>query len=293
MVKFVRSAYVPLYKFLKLNVKAIDNLIKHDGVEHAGYMAFITLLSFFPFLIFIMAVTGFVGESDQGKEFIRLILDNMPYYLTKTLNPRIEEIISGPPSSLLTISILGVIWTSSSTVEGVRTILNKIYHVNTPPAYVFRRFLSIIQFLIITALIIISMFILVLLPSIYQEVVELTYLKVIIEHVEEFSGSLLAPIWSNARHLVFSMTLFMGVLFLYYTVPNIKLKLRSLIPGAVLVTMLWVVSGSLLLDYIFEFSQVNIVYGGLAGFIITLLFFYIAHIIFIYGAEMNKLLNNN
>ena len=67
--------------FVKLNIKAISNLIKHDGVEHAGYMSFITLLSFFPFLIFIMSVTGFIGQSDQGKELIHIILDNIEHML--------------------------------------------------------------------------------------------------------------------------------------------------------------------------------------------------------------------
>ena len=121
----MRKIFNNFKRFVKLNIKAIANLINHDGVEHAGYMSFITLLSFFPFLIFVMSVTGFIGQSDQGKELIHIILNNMPYYLTQTLNPRIEEIVSGPPTSLLTISILGVIWTSSSTVEGIRTILNK------------------------------------------------------------------------------------------------------------------------------------------------------------------------
>ncbi len=277
--------------FVKLNIKAISNLIKHDGVEHAGYMSFITLLSFFPFLIFIMSVTGFIGQSDQGKELIHIILDNMPYYLTQTLNPRIEEIVSGPPSSLLTISILGVIWTSSSTVEGIRTILNKIYHVKAPPSYIFRRLLSIAQFLIITALIIISMFLLILLPNIYQEITHLKYLKVILEHTKELDN-LLTPLWDSARHMAFAFTLFLGLAFLYYTIPNVRLKLKSIIPGAILVTILWMLSGSLLLDYIYQFSQVNLVYGGLAGFIITMLFFYIANIIFIYGAEVNYLFSN-
>jgi len=287
----MRRIFNKFKRFIKLNIKAIVNLIKHDGVEHAGYMSFITLLSFFPFLIFVMSVTGFIGQSDQGKELIHIILNNMPYYLTQTLNPRIEEIVSGPPSSLLTISILGVIWTSSSTVEGIRTILNKIYHVSTPPSYILRRLLSIAQSLIITAIIMISMFILILLPNIYQELAHLKYLKVIIEHTEQLNNSLLTPIWGNVRHFVFAITLFTGVIFLYYTIPNVKLKLKSLIPGSILVTILWMLSGSLLLDYIYQFSQVNLVYGSLAGFIITMLFFYIANIIFIYGAEVNQLLS--
>lgn len=279
--------------FVQLNKNAIENLINHDGVEHAGYMAFVTLLSFFPFLIFIMAFTSFIGSSEYGKEMISLLLSNMPEYLRSTLNSRIEEIISGPPGSLLTLSILGVIWSSSSTVEGLRTILNKIYHVKTPPAYILRRLLSIVQFLIITVILVVAMVILVFIPIIYQKISSIEYLQPIFEIISELSGNLFTPIWNNTRYITLILTIFTGVMFLYKVIPNVKLHLRSTIPGSVLVTLLWTFGGSLMSKYIYIFSQVNIVYGGLAGFILTLLFFYIIHIIFIYGAEVNYLINKN
>lgn len=279
--------------FIQLNRDAIVNLINHDGVEHAGYMAFVTLLSFFPFLIFIMTFTSFIGSSEYGKEMISLLLSNMPDYLRSTLNSRIEEIVSGPPGSLLTLSILGVIWTSSSTVEGLRTILNKIYHVKAPPAYILRRLLSIAQFLIITVILLIAMVILIFLPIIYQKISNIEYLQPIFELTSELNINLFNPTWYNTRYITLILTIFIGVMFLYKVIPNVKLHTRSIIPGSVLVTLLWVFGGSLMSKYIYIFSQVNIVYGGLAGFVLTLLFFYIIHIIFIYGAEMNFLINKN
>ena len=156
----MKKIYNLIKNIISLHVKAGFNLVKHDGVEHAGYMAFITLLSFFPFIIFLMAVTGFIGKSDHGRELIYLLLSGMPADLIQAIKPRIEEIISVPPSSLLTISIFGIIWTSSSTVEGIRTILNKIYNLSSPPAYIWRRLLSILQFFIITAVLLLSMFLL-------------------------------------------------------------------------------------------------------------------------------------
>lgn len=275
---------------IELFIKAGVNLVNHDGVEHAGYMAFMTLLSFFPFLIFLMAVTGFIDKSDHGREMIHLLLSSMPDDLIEAIKPRIEEILSVPPNSLLTISILGVVWTSSSTVEGIRTILNKIYHVSSPPAYIFRRLLSIMQFFIITAVFLISMFILLLLPAAYEALSHISQLEPVINSLSKSTEVILEPIWENARHLTFMLTLFGGVMFLYYSIPNVSLKIRSLIPGAIIVVILWLISGLLLSKYVYQFSQVNLVYGSLAGFIITLFFFYIIHIIFIYGAEINMIL---
>ena len=103
----------------------------------------------------------------------------------------------------------------------------------------------------------------------------------------------MAPIWGNARNIAFILTLFLGVMYLYYSIPNTKLRLRSLIPGSILVVILWYICGYLLSKYIYEFTQVNLVYGSLAGFITTLIFFYIIHMMFIYGAEINSLLDKS
>jgi membrane protein len=283
------AIFSALKNFVKLNIKAINNLIVHDGVEHAGYLAFVSLLSFFPFLVFLMAFTSFIGQSEQGIELINLILENLPEDLTKAIIPRIKEILSGPPSSLLTVSILGIIWTSSSTLEGLRTILNRIYKVETPPAYILRRALSIAQFFIITALMIAATFMFLLLPIIYQKISHIEYLQPLFEYNIE----MLAPIWKNARSITFVITLFLGVMYLYYSIPNTKLRLRSLIPGSILVVILWFICGYLLSVYTYRFTQVNLIYGSLAGFITTLLFFYIIHMMFIYGAEINSLLDKN
>ncbi len=281
-----------LKRFIDIHIKAAFNLVNHDGVEHAGYMAFITLLSFFPFLTFLMAVTAFIGKSDHGREFIYLLINNMPTNSIQSIKPRIEEIMLVPPSSLLTISILGMIWTSSSTVEGLRTILNRIYNVASPPAYIWRRLLSILQFLIITAILLISMFILLFLPVIYQELQHFKHLGPVLDLFSQINTEMLTPILENARHFAFMITLFAIVMLLYYGIPNISVRMRSLIPGSILVVLLWTLSGSLLSQYIYAFSQLNLVYGSLAGFIITLLFFYIINLIFIYGAEVNKLFGN-
>jgi membrane protein len=281
-----------LKRFIDVHIKAAFNLANHDGVEHAGYMAFITLLSFFPFLTFLMAVTSFIGKSDHGREFIYLLISNMPTNSIQAIKPRIDEIMLVPPSSLLTISILGMIWTSSSTVEGLRTILNRIYNVASPPAYIWRRLLSILQFLIITAILLISMFILLFLPVIYQELQHFKHLSLVLDLFSQINTEMLTPILDNARHFAFMTTLFAIVMLLYYGIPNISVRMRSLIPGSILVVLLWTLSGSLLSQYIYIFSQLNVVYGSLAGFIITLLFFYIINLIFIYGAEVNKLFSD-
>jgi membrane protein len=265
-------------KFLRAFAKAAYNTVYHDGIEHAGYLAFLGVLALFPFLVFTLALAGFVGEGKAGTEFIQLLASILPPHMMRALEPRIAEIISGPPQGLLTLSILGAIWTSSSAVEGYRTVLNRAYHVHTPPSYVWRRLWSIAQILILSFSIIMAMLVLIVLPIVWDKAMPLLGIST---PLSKALGSQIA--------LISIGVMFAVVALAYYVLPNIRQNWHSVVPGAVLVTVLWIGAARLLSVYLSQFQQVNLIYGSLGGFIAALLFFYISNVIFIYGAEFNYL----
>lgn len=267
-------------RFRKCLGKALgDTIITHDGIEHAGYLSFLALLSLFPFLVFLLAFVGFIGQSDLGIRFVSLLMENaiIPEDIRSALEPRLAEIISGPPQGLLTFAILGAVWTASSAVEGLRTILNRAYRVDTPPAYIWRRLLSILQFLILTLAVVLAMFMLVVMPVMWDSMEHWLALEGVFDH----------PLWSSLRYGFTTLVLFLVVTILYVVIPNIKQKWQRAAPGASLVVVLWIGSGMLLSAYLRHFEQVHLIYGSLGGMIATLLFFYIAAIILVFGAEFN------
>ena len=257
--------------------KAGYHTVHHDGIEHAGYLAFLGLLSFFPFLVFLVSLLGLFGKLDMVDVFAFDIVRLLPSHVVASLEPRINEIVSGPPQGLLTISIIGVIWTASSAVEGLRTILNRAYRVATPPSYLFRRLLSIGQFMGLTLAVIMAMFLLVIGPVFMQNL-----LKNIGKDYDDLNHY-----WSYFRYGFGGSILFISVAISYYILPNIKQTWRAVFPGTFVVIVAWFVAASLFSAYLRNFDQVNLVYGSLGGIIATLLFFYIVGVIYIYGAEFN------
>ncbi len=258
--------------------------VDHDGIEHAGYLAFISLLSLFPFMVFLFAIAGFIGQTDIGLKLISIILDSnaIPHDILKALEPRFQEIESGPPQGLLTFAIVGAIWTASSAVEGLRTILNRAYRVHTPPAYIWRRLLSIGQFLVIVAIIIIVLLLLIVLPELWVNFKPFIRLDRI-----NFENDFFINIGPYARYCITAIILFLVVCITYFILPNIKQSWKAVTPGALCVVVLWFVAGTLFSEYLRNFDQVNIIYGSLGGLIAALLFFYITAMIFVYGAELN------
>lgn len=270
MNKLTKSVLGPVI----IIARAIKDSIKHDGIEHAGYLSFLAILSFFPSLIFLMtALSFFDGLSIH---FLEKILVHLPKEMSVGLKPRIDEILSGPSNKYLTIAFIGIIWTASSAVEGLRTILNKAYHIGSPPPYLWRRFLSIIEFFVIIFLIIASTVILVVIPNILQ-LLPTKMLKAINIDFDFF----------YLRQIATGFILTISATLLYYVVPSAKQSLKKTLPGAISTTFLWFFTTKLFAYYLNYFGQINLIYGSISNIIISLMYFYFVSFIFILGAEFN------
>lgn len=271
--RFIRKYFILPIKISRI---AIIDTVRQDGIEHAGYLAFLGLLSFFPSLIFLISIVGILGASDAGIKIIYSALSYVPKEFVIALTPRINEIISGPPQQFLTIAIIGVIWTASSSVEGCRTILNRAYRVAFPPPYILRRLVSILEFFIIVFSMVIGIVIFVLIPFFLKK----------LEYKLNFTLSIDYDAF-YIRHIAIFLLLTCTTSLLYYALPNVKQKISKTIPGSILSVILWFILVKLFTLYLTNFHQFNFIYGSLTGIIISLMFFYFISLAFILGAEFN------
>lgn len=267
-----------LKQFGLLCFRAGKNMADNMGVEMAGYLTFIMLLSLFPYLILMVSAVGFVGQGDAGRQYIELFLSHLPDDFVQTLRPRIVEIISGPPQGLLTFAVLSAIWSSSSGIEGVRAMLNRAYRVHAPPAYLRRRLMSIVQILVLTLMIVGVLLLLVSMPIAVNYLTEFTGIEIPLE---------LQSLIENYFLVLAAIAMFVLVASLYYFLPNVKQTPRRVLPGAALVVALWIGGAVGVSFYLGSIGQLTPVYGPLSGFIATLIYIYVMILIFTFGAEFN------
>ena len=284
MISLLNKPIAIIKNFLLCFYKSIEDTIKHDGIEHAGYLAFLLFFSIFPFLFFLMAIMTLIIPESLSELIIISIsdsadtsFDNLIYFL----KPRIHEITKAPPHSLLTLAVFSAIWTASSIFEAIRTILNKANRVIQTPSYLFRRFISIIEFVVLIFVTILIMFFFGIFPSFISDLATFFHLKDFYYYLAfEQETKLL-------RDTIISLYGFFLILFIYYFLPNKKQIIFNNIPGAILVLFSWNIFTRLFKYYISTFSQLNVIYGSIVGVIIALLYFYFCSIIFIFGAEFN------
>ena len=257
---------------------AAQDMLNHDGLEHAGYLSFLFLMALFPSLFFLMTIISelaqLIGNYDTIQQLIDYSFSNLSPELVSSLTPRIREILYGPQNNFLTLAFIGAIWTSSSALEGIKTVLNRAYRISEPPHYIIRRLFSILQFFVIIFFLIILMLIATITPIILK-IVQFPFIELLETKI-------------NMIQFVISFILiFLSISMLYALITSTKVSKIQVFPGAFITTMLWSIDSRLLSIYVKDFSQMTTIYGGLAGIIVTLLFFYTLSVFFIYGAEVN------
>ncbi|MBL4801986.1 MAG: YihY/virulence factor BrkB family protein [Emcibacter sp.] len=261
-------------------MEAIQNFIKHDGMVMAGYLAFLAMLALFPFIIFLVSLAGFFGQSDAGIQALEQLFEHMPEDVVKVLQDPIEKMIQTTDKSIMTFSILGALWVSSSAIDAARLAIVRAFGTVSRRPYLRRRAEGLLLVILSASSIIVGMTILLFGPVVWE---------ILISYIPLDADWKL--IWNLVR-LSLSVSLIFGALCLsYFILKPLKLDARTpVVAGAITSLILWMIVGNGFSIYLKHFGNYDVTYGSLAGAIITLLLFYFIGASYILGAEVNAAL---
>jgi membrane protein len=264
-------------EWIRIPYRAAWRLVMVDeGLVLAGYIAFTAFLSLFPFLIFLAALAGFLGDRETADRFIEAMFEFMPDDVAETLAPAVGEVVGARHGGLLTFGILFTLWFASNGFEALRTGLNRAYGVSEQRAIWWLRLQSI-AFVISGGLIILFLSLVVVLGPLVWRVLGPT--------VDQMLETRL--VFGTARYVFAAVLLFGALILLHRWLPNTRQALRRILPGVAATTVLWLLGASVFAWYVGHLTDYSVYYGSLGGVAITLMFFYVSAIIFIFGAEIN------
>ena len=249
-------------------------------MEYAGYLAYLNIFSLFPLFIILGIIIGEIADNEISAEFIKIILSHIPTYST-LVSKQIQAIIEGPSVGILSFASIGALWTTTSSLEGLRTAFNKIYKVKSPPFFISSRLVSILQFILILAVLVGTVFSFIIFPKIFMMLDSFFHTETTnFLNLEKY----------NISYATTLGIIFITIAILYYSFTNKNLTFVSVLPGSVLTIILWAISAKLMGTYLsLQLKQLSVVYGSLGSMLSILLFFYVANIILLYGAEVNHL----
>jgi membrane protein len=257
--------------------RSTRNLVVHEGFELSGYAAFTALLSIFPALIFLITLAGFFGDAESAERVIEQALKLAPREVVDVLAPVVRDVASKQSPNLMTFSILFALYSASNGIEALRTLLNRSYGVvETRPIWLLRP--QSVCIVVVGAILTLVMSVLLVLGPLMLNF--LRYFGVMIS-----SSSLL---WALGRYGASALIVTATVGVLHLILPNRKLAPLAVLPGAIVTALLWLSGAALFSLYVENIAQYSVIYGSLGGIILTLFFFYLTAIVFVFGAELNE-----
>ncbi len=250
----------------------------NHGLTSAGNMAFLAMLSLFPFLIFLVSLSGLLGQSERGLEAVEFFFSVVPPEVASTIRGPIEGVIKNTRPEILTGSILFAIWTAANGVESAREVLIKAFGPEFARPVWLRRLESLGIVIIAASLLLLSMSILVLGPALMKGVISL--------FPDQINSSLI-ELWGYLRFVISPLVLLVGVYGLYMALTPRRVKKAHRLPGSILTVLILYGTAAGLSVYLKFAGGYDVTYGSLAGIVITQLFCFIVSIGFILGAEIN------
>jgi membrane protein len=259
--------------------KVVDGMSCRNGFEIAGHIAFTVMLSLFPFMIFLVSVAGFFGDTRSGQDFLNTLFLFSPPAVMTTLEPAIQEVIKSRSGGLLTIGLVLSLYSASSAVAALRLALDLAYGVEEHRSFLWRKAQDFAIVAIGSIIVMLSSVAIIAGPFILNLVARFTFIGATDEnliHIARYGFTLVA--------------LAALVVVLHVVLPDSRLTIRQILPGALTTTLAWIAAASILTLYFGKFADYGATYGSLGGVVITLMFFYVSAIIFIFGGEFNAAL---
>ena len=251
-----------------------------DGFIHAGNLAYLSLLTLFPFFLVVGAVAGAFGRTEDGLRAVKGFLALVPPDVAALLVAPIEDVIHGASGRLLTIGILVTLWTVSGTIETIRDILRRAYRTEATLA-VWRYRLSAIGIIFAAVLLMFAAFA-VQVAATGIEAVVVALIPAASDAFSLFTALRLVPI----------AALFVSLYLIFYILTPHRFRGGGLPiwPGPLLITIVWIGTTRVLPATLALFGGYGRTYGSLAGVIVALLFFYIIGLGLVIGAQLNAAL---
>lgn len=255
-----------------------DLIHRTKNVDISGMgaqLAYFFLLSFFPMLIFMVTLLPYLSlERGQIFDFLSEVMPDEVYSL---IEGTLTEVLSNQNGGLLSIGIIGTIWSASKGVDALMKALNRSYDVEGRAGFM-NRLWSLIFTISLVGVLLIAL----VLPVFGQQIGNLIF---------DYLGvaTSFATIWNSIRWIIPPALILILLTAMYWVVPNTdpRLTIVSVFPGAIFATLGWLVLTYVFSFYVSNFGNYSATYGSIGGVIILMLWLYFTGMILIFGGLLN------
>lgn len=246
---------------------------KQDISAYAASMAFFLFLSLVPMLGVVCTVLPYTPLTEV--HLAGVITDVTPDVIDPVIEGLIAEVYE-KSAGLLSVAVLTTIWSAAKAIMALMRALNAMHDVEEKRNYFVVRTVASFYTLVMLIVLILSLFCVVFGNRLVAFVLHrIPQLQVILSFLMNFR---FVMVW-----LVF--TLLFAMIYAY--IPNVKLKFREQLTGAMFSAVLWSVFSWGFSIYV-DFGEMGSIYGSLSVIVLGMIWLYCCMYIVLMGAYLNR-----
>ncbi len=278
LVKLLKLIILPgfnglsLYHLLEIYIAGI---IEGTFSSRASSVAYSFFIALFPFLLFILNLVPKIPIANFQERFLIFILKYLPAQTKDFFYPVVQDIALNPRDSLLSFTLLLTLFLAANGVNSIFSAFEYSVHVRINRNF-FRQY-----FIALGVSILLALLLLITVGVILYGEYAISELK---------GGSYISDdvFWINALQFIVSFILiYIIVATLYYFGTKEGRASRFFSIGALMTTLLFVLTTYLFGIYIDNFSNYNELYGSIGALLIMMFYIWINSNLLLLGFELN------
>jgi membrane protein len=242
----------------------------------AAQLAYYFFLALFPALLFMVALISFLPMHDLMETITTLLGRVAPGDVMSILQDQITKIAENKDGGLLTLGMLGTIWSTSSGVTAIIDSLNQAYDIQESRSWWKVRLVALGLTIALALFIVVSTILVLAGPALAEKVADWFRL-----------GSVFTWTWMIIQWPVVFALVSIAIAMVFYFAPDAEQQFVWITPGSILATVLWLGTSLLFRFYVTSFAAYNATYGTIGGVIVLMLWLYLSSLAVLVGAEMN------
>ncbi|MEV7647148.1 YihY/virulence factor BrkB family protein [Arthrobacter sp. NPDC089319] len=259
--------------------KTFREFTDDDCTDLAAGLTYYGVLSLFPGLLALVSVLGLVGQAEKTTDAMLSMVEQVaPGQALDVIRQPIEQLASSQGAGLaFVIGLVGAIWSASGYVNAFGRAMNRIYEVDEGRPFWKLRPVMLLITIVVLLLAVLMMLMLVLSGPVAQAVGSFIGL-----------GEVALTVWNIAKWPLLVIFAVVMIAVLYYATPNVKQpKFRWMSLGALIALVVLALATLGFAFYVGNFGNYNKTYGAIGGVIVLLLWFWLANLALLFGAEFD------
>jgi membrane protein len=242
----------------------------------AAELSYYFALALFPALLFVVALASYLPY-DIINNVVAALRPIAPNEVLEIIRKQLESIVAGNDGGILTIGILGAVWSSSGAMTSIVSALNRAYDIPEMRPWWKVRLVAIGLTIALALFVLLSFTMIVAGPNAGHWLANWFGL-----------GQAFDQAWIYLRWpLIFALAT-TGIAMVFYYAPDADQDWVWITPGSILTTILWVLFSLVFRLYVVTIGDYAATYGALAGAAILLLWLYFSGLALLIGGELNS-----